>query len=296
MKPFEGIFVIMVTPFRDGRVDEGGMRHLVDYYVDRGVQGLVILGSNGENPYLMDEEKRRLIDISVEQAQGRVAVVIGTGCTGTNQTIALTQYARNAGADGAMITVPLYFNLGFEDVKRHFTRISDEVGFPIILYNIPSLTRLHLSPAQVAELAEIDQIIGVKETINEVDEILELIRMMKGKPFSVFSALALHLYPTVEAGGSGSFGVTQLFLPGQTLELYRAAKERDEETRDRIHGLYQKFIPLMKALPAQVAMVKEILRQMGHPITSEVRDPLPSVDDEHREMVAQVLAETGVTA
>ncbi len=296
MKSFEGVFVIMVSPLRDGLVDEHGMRHLVDYYIDKGVHGLVVLGSNGENPYLMGSEKAHLIDISIDQAKKRVPVIIGTGCTGTDQTIALTKYARSAGADGAMITLPLYFNIGFEDVKLHFSRISDEAGLPIVLYNIPSVTRLHFSPGQVADLAEIEQIVGVKETVDDIEEILELIRTMKDKPFSVFSALALHLYPSVSAGGSGSFGVTQLFLPVETIELYDAAKKGDEKKRDEIESLYRKFLPVVKALPAQVAMVKEILRQMGHPITAEVRDPLPRVKKEHREMVAQLLAETGVEA
>ncbi|GAG48031.1 unnamed protein product, partial [marine sediment metagenome] len=132
MAEFEGIFVVTMSPFRDGRVDERAVRHMVDHFVDAGVQGLVVLGSNGENPYLSEEEKRQLIDITVDQVRGRLPVIAGTGCTGTDSTIALTRHAREAGADAALVALPQYFRVGFEDVKRHFSRLVQEAGLPIL--------------------------------------------------------------------------------------------------------------------------------------------------------------------
>ena len=197
MAEFEGIFVVTLSPFRDGRVDERAVRHMVDHFVDAGVHGLVVLGSNGENPYLTEEEKRRLIDVSLDQTRGRVPVIVGTGCTGTDSTIALTSYAREAGADAALVALPQYFRVGFEDVRRHFTRLVQEVGLPVLYYNFPAVTRLELTPAEIAELAAMDGIVGVKETIFDVGEIAELAKLTEDMPFTVLSGTTLNLLALV---------------------------------------------------------------------------------------------------
>jgi len=137
MKKLEGIFVVMLSPFKNGLVDEDAVRHMVDHFIDQGAHGLVVLGSNGEFPLLSDEEKHKLIDITVGQANGRVPVIAGTGYMGTDQTVAMTKYARDAGADAAMIALPIYYQLDFENVKRHYQRVADEAGLPIVYYNIP---------------------------------------------------------------------------------------------------------------------------------------------------------------
>jgi len=132
MKTREGIFVVMMSAFRDGSVDENAMRHMTDHFISEGAYGLVVLGSNGENPFLADDEKKRIIDIVVDQAKGRVPVVAGTSYMGTDQTIELTRHARDAGAEAAMIALPIYYKLDFADVKRHYRRVADEAGLPIL--------------------------------------------------------------------------------------------------------------------------------------------------------------------
>ena len=193
MAEFEGIFVVTMSPFKEGRVDERAVRHMVDHFVDAGVQGLVVLGSNGENPYLTEEEKRQLIDATVDQARGRVPVIAGTGCTGTDSTIALTRHAREAGADAALVALPQYFRVGFDDVKRHFSRLVREGGLPVLYYNFPAVTRLELTPAEIAELAAIPGMVGVKETIFDLEEIAELAKLTEEMPFSVLSGTTLNL-------------------------------------------------------------------------------------------------------
>jgi 4-hydroxy-tetrahydrodipicolinate synthase len=224
-----------------------------------------------------------------------LAVVIGTGYMGTDQTVALTKYARDAGADAAMVALPIYYRLCFEDVRRHFERVSGEVGFPILYYNFPDATRLTLSPAEIAELAEIEQIVGVKETILDVDEVGELVRLMKGKKrFSVFSGTVFNLTAVMERGGCGAIGVIPNLVPKQCVEFYNAIKSVDTEKAGELQSFIFKFMPLMTASSAPHAIMKEALRRLGHPITPTAKDPLPPLKDEHKELVSRVLADAGL--
>ena len=294
MKTLEGIFVVMMSPLEDEAVDERAMRHMVNHFVDAGAHGLVVLGSNGEYPFLSDEEKRQLIDIAIEEARGRVPVVIGTGYMGTDQTISLTRYARDAGADAAMVALPIYYQLDMEDVKRHFKRVCTEAGLPILYYNFPDATRLKLTPAEIAELAETEQIVGAKETILDIDEVGELVTLVKKKPFSVFSGTVLNLVPAMERGACGAIGVLPNLIPKQCVELYNAIRSGDAEKTSELQSFIFKFMPLMTASPAPHSIMKEALRQLGHPITTAVKDPLPPLKDEWKELVSRTLADTGL--
>jgi 4-hydroxy-tetrahydrodipicolinate synthase len=296
MIELEGIFVVTLSPFRNGRVDEPCVRHMVDHFVDAGVQGLVVLGSNGENPYLTEEEKRELIDITVDQTRGRVPVIAGTGCTGTDSTIALTRHARDAGADAALVALPQYFRIGFDDVKRHFSRLVQEVGLPVLYYNFPKVTRLELSPVEIAELAAIPGMIGVKETIFDIEEIAELAKLTEDMPFSVLSGTTLNLPALVPRGVRGAIGVLPNLMPRETVALYAALRDGDETTASSLMTSINKLTRILAASPVAHAMLKEALRQMGHPIEATVKDPLPPLTTEQAGLVSEVLAEAKLTA
>jgi 4-hydroxy-tetrahydrodipicolinate synthase len=284
-----------MSAFRDGAVDENAMRSMTDRFIAEGAHGLVVLGSNGENPYLSDDDKKKIIDIVVDQAGGRVPVVAGTSYMGTEQTIALTTYARDVGADAAMIALPIFYKLDLKDIKRHYQRLADEVGLPIIYYNFPDATGLKLSPAEIAEIAEIEQVIGVKETILDVDEVGELVEIMKDRrPFAVFSGTALNMAKTVELGACGSIGVVANLAVGKVVEFYNAIKSGDAEKIEELKSYMFKFIPLMTTSPTPHAMFKHALGQLGHPITTDVKDPLPPLTGEQEELVAGVLADAGL--
>jgi 4-hydroxy-tetrahydrodipicolinate synthase len=295
MKKLEGIFVVMLSPFRNGKVDQAAVRHMVDHFVDARVHGLVVLGSNGEFPYVSDEDKRQLIDAAVSQARGRVQVIAGTGYMGTEPTIEMTRYARDAGADAAMIALPIYYQISFSDVKRHYERIAAEVGLPLVYYNIPDMTHLKLSPAEIAELSEIPQLVGVKETIPDVDEMGELARLVKKTPFSVLSGTVLNLMPVMEQGGCGAICVLPNIVPRECVEFYNAIKSGDMEQVSNVMSFLFKFMPLMTATPTPHAMMKEAMRQLGHPLTPTVKAPLPPLMDDQKELVSRVLADAGLT-
>ena len=296
MSQFEGIFVVTMSPFRDGRVDERAVRHMVDHFIDAGVQGLVVLGSNGENPYLTEEEKRELIGLTVDQTRGRVPVIAGTGCTGTDATIALTRYAREAGADAALVALPQYFQVGFEDVKRHFSRLTAESGLPILYYNFPAVTRLQLTPAEIAELATIPGMVGVKQTIFDLEEIAELAKRTEHLPFSVLSGTTLNLIALVPRGIRGAIGVLPNLMPRETVALYAALREGDEAKASELMASIGKLTRILAASGTAHAMLKEALRQMGHPIEPTVKDPLPPLTAEQKDLVAEVLAEAKLVA
>ncbi len=296
MTEFEGIFVVTLSPFRDGRVDERAVRHMVDHFVDAGVQGLVVLGSNGENPYLTEGEKRELIDITLDQTRGRVPVIAGTGCTGTDSTIALTRHARDAGADAALVALPQYFRVGFDDVKRHFTRLVQEAGLPVLYYNLPAVTRLELSPAEIAELATIPGMVGVKQTIFDLEEIAELAKLTEHLPFSVLSGTTLNLTALVPRGIRGAIGVLPNLMPRESVALYAALRDGDEATASALMASIGKLTRILAASPIAHAMLREALRQMGHPIEATVKDPLPPLTAEQGELVAEVLADAKLAA
>jgi len=296
MAELEGIFVVTMSPFRDGQVDAHAVRHMVDHFVDAGVQGLVVLGSNGENPYLSEEEKRQLIDITVDQVRGRVPVIAGTGCTGTDSTIALTRHAREAGADAALVALPQYFRVGFEDVKRHFSRLVREAGLPVLYYNFPAVTRLELSPAEIAELAAIPGMVGVKETIFDVEEVAELAKLTEHLPFSVLSGTTLNLPALVSRGVRGAIGVLPNLMPRESVALYTALRDGDEAKASGLMASIGKLARILAASPIAHAMLKEALRQMGHPVEPTVKDPLPPLTAEQRDLVAEVLADAKLAA
>jgi 4-hydroxy-tetrahydrodipicolinate synthase len=296
MTEFEGIFVVTLSPFRDGQVDERAVRHMVDHFVDAGVQGLVVLGSNGENPYLTEEEKRKLIDVTVDQTRGRVPVIAGTGCTGTDSTIALTRHAREAGADAALVALPQYFRVGFEDVKRHFSRLVQEGGLPVLYYNFPAVTRLELSPTEIAELAAIPGMVGVKQTIFDLEEVVELAKLTEHLPFSVLSGTTLNLTALVPRGIRGAIGVLPNLMPRESVALYAALRDGDEAEASELMASIGKLARILTASPTAHAMLKEALRQMGHPIEPTVKDPLPPLTAEQRDLVAEVLADAKLVA
>jgi 4-hydroxy-tetrahydrodipicolinate synthase len=296
MIELEGIFVVTLSPFRDGRVDERCVRHMVDHFVDAGVQGLVVLGSNGENPYLTEQEKRELIDITIDQARGRVPVIAGTGCTGTDATIALTRHARDAGAAAALVALPQYFRVGFDDVKRHFSRLVQEVGLPILYYNFPKVTGLELSPAEIAELAEIPGMVGVKQTIFDLEAIAELAKLTEHMPFTVLSGTTLNLPALVPRGIRGAIGVLPNLMPRETVALYAALRDGDETTASALMASINKLTKILASHPIAHAMLKEALRQLGHPIEATVKDPLPPLTAEQGRLVAEVLADAKLIA
>jgi len=289
---FEGTYTALVTPFdKQGNLDEEGLRELVRFQLQEGIDGLVPVGTTGECSTLSYEEHERVIEIVVEEAKGRVPVVAGTGSNSTREALMLTNFAREAGADGALLVVPYYNRPTQEGLYQHFKELAEKVDIPQILYNIPSRTGVNLLPQTVARLAEIKNIVGIKEA-STVDQVSEIIELTRGKDFVVFSGNDNQTLPILALGGVGVISVASNVAPRLVSEMVRAfRKGKVEEARE----LHYRLSPLFKALFLETnpAPVKAALEMMGLPAGSP-RLPLVEISQQNREILRKVLIDLGL--
>jgi 4-hydroxy-tetrahydrodipicolinate synthase len=289
---FEGTYTALVTPFdKQGNLDEEGLRELVRFQLQEGIDGLVPVGTTGECSTLSYEEHERVIEIVVGEAKGRVPVVAGTGSNSTREALMLTNFAREAGADGALLVVPYYNRPTQEGLYQHFRELAEKVDIPQILYNIPSRTGVNLLPQTVARLAEIKNIVGIKEA-STVDQVSEIIELTKGKDFVVFSGNDNQTLPILALGGVGVISVASNVAPRLVSEMVRAfRKGKIEEARE----LHYRLSPLFKALFLETnpAPVKAALEMMGLP-AGPPRLPLVEISQQNREILRKVLIDLGL--
>ena len=293
MKAFEGIYPAMVTPLNEQLgIDENGLRHEVDFLVENNVHGLVALGSSGEFPYLTVDEKKRVIDIVVEQTNGRVPVIACTSSMGTDEVILLSRYAENRGADCLLINLPIYFPLTDDDVFNHYRAVSKAVDLPILLYDFPFVTHWEMSPELVSRLSRIDNVVGIKVT-GSVEKAEQIIKVEKKEPFSVLLGISFSLLQVLEMGGAGVICIIPCIVPQDVVSIYESYITGSTEKAAQFQG---KIIPLVSivAAPMPSPLVKEALRQLGHPILPYAKSPLPRITDEQRATVRKTLIDYGL--
>ena len=218
---FEGVLTALVTPFRDGIVDERALEKLVELQIAAGVDGLVPCGSTGESATLSHAEHSRVVEVVVAAARGRVRVVAGTGSNSTQEAILLTQHAKEAGADGALLISPYYNKPTQRGIVDHYTAIAAETAFPLIVYNIPGRTASNILPETFARLAEIEQVVGVKESCGDLDQIAATIASVPDD-FAVLSGDDWAVLPLLAIGGRGVISTSSNLVPHDVVELVRA--------------------------------------------------------------------------
>ncbi len=196
---FQGAMVAIVTPFKDGQVDEASLRELIEFQIANGTHGIVPCGTTGESATLSFKEHERVMEITVEQVNKRVPVIAGTGSNNTEEAIRLTQHARSAGADGALMISPYYNKPTQEGLYRHFETVAEKVDIPIILYNIPGRTAVNMEPSTIARLAKIDNIVGIKEASGSMKQITDIIALCD-ESFVVVSGEDYLTYPAALCG------------------------------------------------------------------------------------------------
>lgn len=293
MRKFEGIYAAMMTPLNSKlKVDGNGLRYEVDFLMANNVQGLVVLGTVGEFPYITADEKKKIIDIVVEQTNGRVPVIVCTSSMGTDEVILLSKYAQNSGADGLIITLPLYYILSDEDIFNHYYTISKAVKLPILLYDFPALTHLDMSLELISRLASIENVVGIKVT-GAPEKAQEIIKTVKKKDFSVFIGTSFLLLSILEMGGVGIIDPLPCVAPKQIVSIYENFKKGNTEKAAQLQqGLYR-LMPLL-AVSVQPPVVKEAMHQLGHPIQPYVKRPLPQITKEQKEIVREALIDMGL--
>jgi 4-hydroxy-tetrahydrodipicolinate synthase len=288
---FEGVFTALVTPFRNGAVDEAALRELVERQVAAGVDGIVPCASTGEAATLSHAEHRRVVEVSVEAVSGRVQVLAGTGSNSTRESIELTRHARDAGVDGALLISPYYNKPTQEGVVAHYAAVARESGLPLVVYNIPGRTASNILPATMARLAEIEHVVGVKEASGDIAQISRVVAACP-ESFSVLAGDDALTLPVIAVGGRGVISTTSNVAPRAMVELVRAARSGDLA---RARQLHLRLLPLFDALFCETnpIPVKAALAHLGL-VDDEIRLPLTPLGAPSRARLQAVLKEQGI--
>ncbi len=283
---FIGALTALVTPFKDGEIDEEAFKRLIEYQIEKGADGIVPCGTTGESATLTYEEHNRVIELAIETAGGKIPVIAGTGSNSTSETIMLTKHAEEAGADGALLITPYYNKPTQEGLYEHYRRVAGEVSIPLILYNVPGRTGVNMLPETVARLSELENIVGIKEASGDLNQISDIVEFSH-EDFTVLSGDDFTTLPILSVGGKGVISVTANILPGDVSEIcaaYLAGRVWDAK---KIHYELQ---PLNRAmfLETNPIPVKTALSLMGF-VEEEFRLPLVRMGEGNREKLIKVL-------
>jgi 4-hydroxy-tetrahydrodipicolinate synthase len=288
----KGIYTALVTPFKDYAVDEESFRGLIDFQLQEGIDGIVPCGTTGESATLSYEEHERVVEIAVKQVKGKVPVIAGTGSNSTHETIELTAGAKKLGADMCLLTTPYYNKPTQEGLYRHFRKVAEDVEIPLILYNIPGRTGINMAPETVKRLAEIPNVIGIKEASGSLTQVAEIYRLTGGK-FAILSGDDNLFLPMMSVGAVGVISVVSNVLPKEMGMLYRTfLEDRDvAEARD----LNARLMPIFQAMFVETnpIPVKESLYYMGM-IEKEFRLPLCPLSEASRGILKEALKDFGL--
>jgi len=241
---FKGAIVAIVTPFKNGQVDEEKLRELIEFQIENGTDGIVPCGTTGESPTLSHEEHDRVIEITVDAVKKRVPVIAGTGSNSTAEALRLTKHAREVGADGALMVCPYYNRPTQEGLYQHYKMIAEEVPIPIIIYNIPGRTGVNLLPETMARLAKIPGIVGTKEASGSLKQMHDVIQLC-GPDFVVLSGDDFFTYPLLCLGGHGIISVISNIVPADMAALVDAFTAGDMKKARELHF---KMAPLVDSL------------------------------------------------
>ncbi len=268
---FHGALSALVTPFRDGAIDEKALRELVEWQIQSGVDGLVPCGSTGESATLTHAEHEQAIKLVIDQARRRVPVIAGTGSNSTAEAIRLTAYAREAGADGALLISPYYNKPTQDGIFRHYKAIATAVDLPLIVYNIPGRTGSNIAPETFARMCEVRNIAGVKEASGSMDQCSDILKFCGDRLTMLAGDDSLTL-PLMAMGAKGVISVITNVTPREMHELAAAGLAGDFA---RARELHFRMLPLMRTLFLETnpIPVKQACAFMGK-CTNEVRMPL----------------------
>ena len=241
---FSGAFTALITPFRNGTIDVEALENFVELQIKQGIHGLVPCGTTGETPAMSEAEDRLVIETVSRVSNGRVPVVAGSGSNSTEMAIKYTKMAQEAGADGSLQVAPYYNKPTQEGLYRHFAAIAESTDLPILLYNIPGRTAVTIEAETMARLAEIPNIVGVKESTLSMNMVSD-IRHLCGEDFIIFSGDDPMILPLMSLGGTGTIAVSSNVAPGAVSDMVSAALEGNWE---RARELHYELLPLFRAL------------------------------------------------
>ncbi|MCH8871593.1 4-hydroxy-tetrahydrodipicolinate synthase [candidate division KSB1 bacterium] len=286
----EGTFVALVTPFKNGKINEEKIRELVRLQIENGTDGIVPCGTTGESPALSEEEKNRVIEIVIEEAKGKALVIAGTGTNNTEKSVKATQQAKEMGADAALVITPYYNKPTQAGLIRHFEAVA-EVNLPIMIYNVPGRTSVNMLPSTVEKLSRLDQIVAIKEASGDLNQVSEILTTCKDN-IKVFSGDDSLFAPILAIGGVGVVSVVANLVPQYLKSLYEAFKSNEIV---RMQQLHHQLFELCQAMfyETNPAPVKTAMNLMGMDV-GELRPPLAPMSETNKEKLIESLKVYGL--
>jgi 4-hydroxy-tetrahydrodipicolinate synthase len=287
----QGAITAIVTPFKDGKLDETAFRELLEFQIKGGIHGIVPCGTTGESATLSHEEHKLVVESCVDQVKKRVPVVAGTGSNNTAEALELTKHAQAAGADYALMITPYYNKPTQEGLYQHFKTIADKTSIPIVVYNVPSRTSVNLLPETVARLAEFPNIVAIKEATGDLKQCAKIVELC-GDKITLLSGDDFTVLPLLAVGGKGVISVVSNVVPQDMSGMCDAFAKGDLATAQKLH---YKMWPLMEAMfyETNPTPAKTALKMMGK-ITGEVRQPLCPMSTANEDKLRQVLQKYGL--
>ncbi|MDH7500285.1 MAG: 4-hydroxy-tetrahydrodipicolinate synthase [candidate division NC10 bacterium] len=284
---FKGSICAIVTPFKNGKVDEGKLRELIEFQIANGTDGIVPCGTTGESATLTYQEHHQIIDFTIRVVDRRIPVIAGTGSNSTAESIALTQYAKAAGADGALLITPYYNRPTQKGLVAHFRAVAEAVQIPMVIYNVPARTGVNMLPETVAELKDIPHIVAVKEASGSLQQITELVTLC-GDRISVLSGDDFIVMPILSVGGKGVISVVANVAPALMASLVDAFEAGEFARASQIQ---REIFPLCQAmfLETNPIPVKTALALMGK-MDGELRLPLVAMGEGNLKKLKEILA------
>jgi 4-hydroxy-tetrahydrodipicolinate synthase len=281
----DGIFVPHVTPFtREGDIDEKALRTCVRFWVKNNASGLVPCGSNGEAPYLSKEERKRVIEIVIDEADGKVPVIAGTGSMSTKETVMFTKDAKDLGADAVLVVTPFYFKLSNKEIYEHYTTLLEAVDMPVILYSVPKFTGFSLEPSVIFQLAsKYENVVGVKDSGGSIDTITETIRLV-GDKISVLAGATPVTLSTLMLGGTGAVLAVANVFPDICNNLYEAFRNGDYEKANKLQKRISYINEVLVKRHNQLSAIKTALQLRGLPGSYPRKPALPLEGEEKKDI------------
>jgi|TARA_B110000902_G_scaffold257164_1_gene324949 4-hydroxy-tetrahydrodipicolinate synthase len=287
---FKGSIVALITPFKNDRLDEDNYINLIHYHLKNGTHGLVPGGTTGESPTLSHDEHKKIINLSINECKNKIPVIAGTGSNSTSEAIELSKFADKAGSDGLLIVTPYYNKPTQEGLYQHYKKINDNVGIPIIIYNIPSRSVIDMSVDTMARLFELKNIVGVKDATGDLNRADQQIKLM-GKEFIMLTGEDGNALEFNKRGGNGCISVTANVAAKLCSEMQNASLAKsDKKLQERADEINNLLTPLNKSLfiesnPSPVKYAASLLKLSP----DDVRLPLVKITDSTKSSVLQAL-------
>ena len=288
---FDGTYVAIVTPFREGRIDREALSKLIEHLVDAGVDGIVPCGTTGESPTLSQQEHELLIETAVELVRRRIRVIAGTGTNDTAETVRRTRHAARCNADGALVVAPYYNKPTQEGLYRHYAEVATQVDLPVVVYNVPGRCGVEIESETIARLREdCERIVAVKHATGSVDSASAL---RCACDITILSGDDSMTLPLISVGATGVISVIANLVPAETVELVRSARNGE---LDRAREIHNRLFPLSRAmlsLESNPIPIKAALAMTGR-ISEEFRLPLCPLSEANRRELARLMTEFGL--